>query len=57
VVYVEGVAAPLGLAFRNGFLYIADRATGRILKVPAGKATQAEPVAQTPHRHPRQNRP
>ncbi len=46
VVYVEGVAEPMGLAFRHGFLYIADRATGRILKVSAGKATGEEPVAQ-----------
>jgi hypothetical protein len=38
IAYVEGVKEPMGLAFNNGFLYIANRAEGNILRVPAGKA-------------------
>jgi outer membrane protein assembly factor BamB/sugar lactone lactonase YvrE len=45
VVYVEGVESPLGLAFYNGNLYIADRAKGNILRVPAGKAGGEKPAA------------
>jgi hypothetical protein len=39
---VEGIAAPLGLAWRNGYLYIADRATGSIFKVAAGGTVAQE---------------
>lgn len=49
--YVEGLASPMGLAFYNGALYIADRADGRIVRVPAGEAgtsTQGKPAAQAP---------
>jgi WD40 repeat protein len=42
---VEGIAAPLGLVWRNGYLYIADRATGSIFKVAATQTPAQEEVS------------
>ncbi|MBN1993957.1 MAG: hypothetical protein JW953_14755, partial [Anaerolineae bacterium] len=39
---VEEIAAPLGLAWRNGYLYMADRATGSIFKMAAGQTPAQE---------------
>jgi DNA-binding beta-propeller fold protein YncE len=36
-VFLKDVAQPLGMAFRDGYLYIADRATGSIVRVNVGK--------------------
>ena len=32
-VFLKDAAQPLGLAVHSGYLYIADRATGNIMKV------------------------
>jgi sugar lactone lactonase YvrE len=32
-VLLEGIGQPLGMAFRGGYLYVADRATGSILRI------------------------
>jgi hypothetical protein len=36
-VIIRDIAQPLGMTFRDGYLYIADRSTGNILKVRVGE--------------------